>query len=277
MSWDPSQYLKFGNERLRPALDLLARVPLDAPQALVDLGCGAGNVTQFIEARWPQAQVTGVDSSAEMLLKARAALPAVTWIESEIAAWRPAAPVDLIYSNAALHWLPAHEALLSGLMQHLKPGGVLAVQMPRNWAAPSHTSIDAALDALGLPAAERARLNATKLNTPVAEPAQYYDWLKPQAAQIDLWETLYTHVLAGENAVAEWVKGTALIPVMNGLKTLGDKGFGGSTPESGLHQRFWADRFWEDYSARTRSAYPRRADGTTLLQFRRLFMVATKS
>ena len=132
MSWDPSQYLKFGNERLRPALDLLARVPLDAPQALVDLGCGAGNVTQFIEARWPQAQVTGVDSSAEMLVKARAALPAVTWIESEIAAWRPAAPVDLIYSNAALHWLPAHEALLSGLMQHLKPGGVLAVQMPRN-------------------------------------------------------------------------------------------------------------------------------------------------
>ena len=277
MSWDPSQYLKFGNERLRPALDLLARVPLDAPQALVDLGCGAGNVTQFIEARWPQAQVTGVDSSAEMLVKARAALPAVTWIESEIAAWCPAAPVDLIYSNAALHWLPAHEELLSGLMQHLKPGGVLAVQMPRNWAAPTHTSIDAALDALGLPAAERAQLNATKLNTPVAEPAQYYDWLKPQAAQIDMWETLYTHVLAGENAVAEWVKGTALIPVMNRLKALGDKGFGGSIPENGLHQGFWAERFWEDYSARTMCAYPRRADGTTLLQFRRLFLVATKA
>ncbi len=272
MSWDPSQYLKFGNQRLRPALDLLARVPLEAPQALVDLGCGAGNVTQFIAQRWPQAHVTGVDSSAEMLAKARTALPAVEWVNSGIAVWRPSAPVDLVYSNAALHWLPAHPELFGGLMQHLKPGGVLAVQMPRNWAAPSHTSIDAALDALGLPAALRAQLNAAKLNTPVAEPSQYYDWLKPQAAHIDMWETLYTHVLAGENAVAEWVKGTALIPVMHGLKALGDKGFGGSNSENGLHQRFW-----DDYSARTMSAYPRRADGTTLLQFRRLFMVATKS
>jgi trans-aconitate 2-methyltransferase len=215
--------------------------------------------------------VCGVDSSAEMLAKARVVLPAVDWVESGIASWRPAEPVDLIYSNAALHWLPAHQELFSGLMQHLKPGGVLAVQMPRNWAAPSHTSIDAALDALGLPANERAQLNATKLNTPVAEPAQYYDWLKPQAAQIDMWETLYTHVLAGENAVAEWVKGTALIPVMNGLKALGDKGFNGLTPENSVHQRFW-----DDYSARTMSAYPRRADGTTLLQFRRLFMVVNK-
>ena len=99
MSWDPAQYLKFGNERLRPALDLLARVPLDAPAELVDLGCGAGNVTQFIAQRWPQARVSGVDSSAEMLAKARVALPGATWVESGIGAWRPAAPVDLIYSN----------------------------------------------------------------------------------------------------------------------------------------------------------------------------------
>ncbi len=277
MSWDPAQYLKFGNERLRPALDLLARVPLDAPAELVDLGCGAGNVTQFIAQRWPQARVTGVDSSAGMLAKARAALPGATWVESGIGAWRPAAPVDLIYSNAALHWLPAHQALFTGLMQQLKPGGVLAVQMPRNWAAPSHTSIDAALDALGLPPAERAQLNATKLNTPVSEPAHYYDWLKPHVAEIDMWETLYTHVLTGENAVAEWVKGTALIPVMNGLRALGDKGVGGSSAENSLHQRFWADQFWIDYCARTNAAYPRRADGTTLLQFRRLFLVATRA
>ena len=281
MSWDPSQYLKFGNERLRPALDLLARVPLDAPAALVDLGCGAGNVTQFIAQRWPAAHVTGVDNSAEMLAKARTALPSAAWIESGIAAWRPVAPVDLIYSNAALHWLPDHEALFKGLMQHLKPGGVLAVQMPRNWAAPSHTSIDAALDALGLPAAERAALNAAKLNTPVSEPAQYYDWLKPLAGHIDMWETLYTHVLTGENAVAEWVKGTALIPVMNGLKALGDKGFGDTASENGSHQRFGADqslakRFWDDYCERTNRAYPRRADGTTLLSFRRLFLVAVR-
>ena len=276
MSWDPSQYLKFGNERLRPALDLLARVPLDVPQHVVDLGCGAGNVTQFIAQRWPQAQVTGVDSSAEMLAKARSAFDGMQcraqWIESGIGSWQPDAPVDLIYSNAALHWLPGHAALFAALMAKLKPGGVLAVQMPRNWGAPSHTSIDAALDALGLAPAQRAGINAAKLNTPVSEPAQYYDWLMPHAAQIDMWETLYTHVLTGENAVAEWVKGTALIPVMNGLKALVDAGYGSIASETGLHQRFWAD-----YCARTNAAYPRRADGTTLLQFRRLFLVAVKS
>ena len=271
MSWDPSQYLKFGNQRLRPALDLLARVPLDQPQQVVDLGCGAGNVTQFIAQRWPQAQVTGVDSSAEMLAKARTALPAVHWEESGIGTWQPAAPVDLIYSNAALHWLPSHADLFVALMGKLKPGGVLAVQMPRNWGAPSHTSIDAALDALGLTAAQRAAIDGAKLNTPVSEPAQYYDWLMPHAAQIDMWETLYTHVLTGENAVAEWVKGTALIPVMNGLKALVGTGVGGISLENGLHQRFW-----NDFCAKTNAAYLRRVDGTTLLQFRRLFLVVTR-
>ena len=276
MSWDPSQYLKFGNERLRPALDLLARVPLEAPQQVVDLGCGAGNVTQFIAQRWREAQVTGVDSSGEMLAKARKALPdvegKVAWVESGIGSWQPDVPVDLIYSNAALHWLPGHAGLFPALMAKLKPGGALAVQMPCNWGAPSHTSIDAALDALGLAPAQRAAINAAKLNTPVAEPAQYYDWLMPHAAQIDMWETLYTHVLSGENAVAEWVKGTALIPVMNGLKALVDAGTGGMAVKNGLHQRFWAD-----YCARTNAVYPRRADGTTLLQFRRLFLVALKA
>ena len=271
MSWDPSQYLKFGNERLRPALDLLARVPLDSPQKVVDLGCGAGNVTQFVAQRWPQAQVTGVDNSVEMLAKARAMLPAVQWVEAGIDTWRPDMPVDLIYSNAALHWLPMHADLFVALIGKLKPGGVLAVQMPRNWAALSHTAIDDALDALGLTPPQRADINAAKLHTPVAESAQYYDWLKPHAGRIDLWETLYTHVLTGENAVAEWVKGTALIPVMNGLQALGHKGSGGMATKNGLHQRFW-----DDYCARTNAAYPRRADGTTLLQFRRLFIVAGK-
>ena len=261
MSWDPAQYLKFSNHRLRPALDLLAQIPLAAPERVVDLGCGAGNVTRFLAERWPQAQFTGVDNSAEMLAKARTQLPQAAWVESGIAEWQPEAPVDLIYSNAALHWLPKHPALFARLLGFLKPGGILAVQMPRNFAAPSHTSIDAALDTLALPAEQRAAIDAEKLNSPVAEPADYYDWIKPLAANVDLWETLYSHVLEGENAVAEWVKGTALIPVMNGL--------GG--PEAPLRQRFLAD-----YRARTNAAYPRRPDGTTLFPFRRLFIVATR-
>ena len=261
MSWDPAQYLKFSNHRLRPALDLLAQIPLAAPERVVDLGCGAGNVTRFLAERWPQAQFTGVDNSAEMLAKARTQLPQAAWVESGIAEWQPEAPVDLIYSNAALHWLPKHPALFARLLGFLKPGGILAVQMPRNFAAPSHTSIDAALDALALPAEQRAAIDADKLNSPVAEPADYYDWIKPLAANVDLWETLYSHVLEGENAVAEWVKGTALIPVMNGL--------GG--PEAPLCQRFLAD-----YRARTNAVYSRRPDGTTLFPFRRLFIVATR-
>ncbi len=275
MSWDPSQYLKFGNERLRPALDLLARVPLETPHTVVDLGCGAGNVTKFIAQRWPQAQVTGVDNSGEMLVKARNTFSGMQcqaqWIESGISTWQPDAPVDVIYSNAALHWLPGHAELFPALMAKLNPGGVLAVQVPRNWGAPSHTCIDTALDALGLAPAQRAAINAAKLNTPVAEPAQYYDWLMPHAGEIDMWETLYTHVLTGENAVAEWVKGTALIPVMNGLKALVHADAGSMVTENGLHQQFWAD-----YCVRTNAAYPRRSDGTTLLQFRRLFLVATR-
>lgn len=265
MAWDPAQYLKFGNQRLRPALDLLAQIPLDSPAAVVDLGCGAGNVTRFIAERWPQAQLTGVDNSAEMLAKAHSTLPQANWIESGIAEWQPEQPLDLIYSNAALHWLPGHQMLFSRLMSFLKPGGVLAVQMPRNFAAPSHTSIDAALDQLGLSSAERATIDADKLNSPVAEPAQYYDWIKPSAASVDLWETLYSHVLSGENAVSEWVKGTALIPVMNGLHAIK------SQDGQALGQRFMSD-----YCARTNAAYPRRSDGTTLFPFRRLFIVATR-
>lgn len=261
MSWDPAQYLKFGNQRLRPALDLLAQIPLEAPARVVDLGCGAGNVTRFILDRWPAAQAMGVDNSAEMLAKARASLPEVEWVESGIAEWQPDEPVDLIYSNAALHWLPGHPKLFARLMDFLKPGGVLAVQMPRNFAAPSHTSIDAALDALGLPADVRAGIDANKLNNPVAEPEQYYDWVKPLASNVDMWETLYSHVLNGDNAVAEWVKGTALIPVMKGLQAV----------DPALCERFMAD-----YCARTNAAYPRRPDGTTLFPFRRLFLVATR-
>lgn len=267
MSWDPAQYLKFGNQRLRPALDLLAQIPFELPASVVDLGCGAGNVTRFIAERWPQARIVGVDNSAEMLAKARSTLPQVKWVESGIADWQPEQPVDLIYSNAALHWLSGHQELFARLMGFLKPGGVLAVQMPRNFAAPSHTSIDAALDALDLPAVVRASIDANKLNSPVSEPEQYYDWVKPFASSIDMWETLYSHVLNGENAVAEWVKGTALIPVLNGLQVAEEAGHVGQ----GMRERFWGD-----YCSRTNVAYPHRPDGTTLFPFRRLFFIATR-
>lgn len=261
MSWDPSQYLKFGSERLRPALDLLARVPLDAPEAIVDLGCGAGNVTQWLRRRWSNAatRIVGVDGSPEMLARARKTEPSARWVEADIAAWRPEEPVDLIFSNAALHWLPDHKILFPRLMGFLKPGGVLAVQMPNQTGAPSHQGIGESIDAAPWTAEKKRALHGKRL-APIAANAEYYDWLSPNAQRIDQWETLYTHVLAGvsagSNAVAEWTQSTSLMPVMNGLDAGGQA---------------W---FWADYCRRMDAAYPRRADGTTLLPFRRLFLVA---
>lgn len=252
MTWDPAQYLKFAGPRLRPALDLLARVDLAAPSAVFDLGAGAGNVTRLLMARWPAARVTGVDSSQAMLDRAAADLPGATWMRSDLAAWRPERPSDLIYSNAALHWLPEHAALFPRLMAGLAPGGVLAVQMPRNFGAPSHTLMAEA--ARG--GSWRARLEPLLRPAPVATPEDYYDILAPHAASLDIWETEYLQPLTGEDPVKEWTKGTWLKPLLDAL----------DEPER--------SRFEARYAGLVAEAYPRRADGVTLFPFRRLFMVA---
>jgi trans-aconitate 2-methyltransferase len=253
MAWDPAQYLKFAGHRLRPALDLLSRIDLADPARVYDLGAGAGNVTRLIKARWPDAQVTGVDDSSDMLAAARAAAPDIAWEQADLATWTPAQAADLIYSNAALHWLDGHERLFPALFDALAPGGVLAVQMPRNWNAPSHTSItDAARSGPW-----RAKLEPLLRPSPVADPAVYFDVLAPRAAAIDLWETEYYQVLEGERPVVEWVKGTWLRPLLAAL----------DQDEQG--------RFETSYAERVAQAYPPRPDGRTLFPFRRLFIVAT--
>ena len=263
MAWDPAQYLRFSSERLRPALDLLSRVSFDAPAEVVDLGCGAGNVTQVLRARWPQSStsIVGVDSSPEMLEQARVTEPSVRWIEADIGIWRPAAPVDLIFSNAALHWLPDHAGLMAHLFGSLKPGGVLAVQMPNQTGAPSHRGIGEGIDAASLPEDQKARLRSLQIAA-LAAPTQYYDWASMHADLIDQWETHYTHVLGpappGSSAVAEWTRSTSLKPVLEALDPVS------------------RERFWRDYCERMVGAYPVRADGNTLFAFRRFFMVARR-
>jgi trans-aconitate 2-methyltransferase len=250
--WDPAQYLKFGDHRLRPAVDLLNRIDLEAPSEVYDLGCGAGNVTRLLRARWPDACITGVDSSEAMLEKAAQAVPDVTWQHADMAGWQPPRPPDLIYSNAALHWLGDHGRLFPALLASLKPGGVLAVQMPRNFLAPSHTAIaDAARSGPW-----RAKLEPLLRPVPVSEPAFYFDALAPHASGLDIWETEYQHVLEGEDPVKEWTKATWLNPLLDALEE----------PERGQFERCYADMVGE--------AYPRRGDGKTLLPFRRLFIVA---
>ena len=253
MTWNPEQYLKFGQPRLRPALDLLTRVPLDAPRSICDLGCGAGNVTRLLAQRWPAAALTGVDDSPEMLAVAARALPSARWVREDIAGWTPAEPCDLIFSNAALQWLPTHETLFPRLLAQLAPGGVLAVQMPRNFASPSHTAVAETIAA----SPWRAVLQPLVRAQPVATPAAYLDWLAPSAASVDIWETEYLHVLTGADPVKEWTKGTYLRPFLDAL------------PDDAARAAFEAA-----YAARVAVAYPARTDGTTLFPFRRLFIVA---
>lgn len=252
MSWNPDQYLKFAAPRLQPAVDLLSRIPWGDPRTVYDLGCGAGNVTQLLAARWPSAAITGVDDSAEMLAKARAAVPGVNWVQRSLAAWHASQPADVIYSNAALHWLPDHQRLFPALLAQLAPGGVLAVQMPRNFGAPSHTLI--AQTVRNGP--WRSRLEPLLAPSPVAEPAFYYEVLNARAARLDIWETEYLQVLSGPDPVKEWTKGTWLKQFLDAL------------PPS---QRL---AFEDDYAARLRIAYPPLPDGNTLFPFRRLFLIA---
>ncbi|MBI4966724.1 MAG: methyltransferase domain-containing protein [Rhodospirillales bacterium] len=255
MSWDPDLYTRFADHRLRPALDLMARLPLEAPGRVVDLGSGTGNVTALLAARWPAAEIAGVDSSPDMLAKAQARPERIAWTQAPIENWRAAEPVDLVFSNAALHWLDHHERLFPSLIGNLAPGGVLAVQMPRNHGAPSHRRLVEIVR--GGP--WRKRLEPLLREHPVAEPARYYDWLAPLARDLDIWETEYQHVLEGEDAVLTWIRGTLLRPFLDALTD--------------------AERpaFLADLAKRLGADYPRRADGRTLFAFRRLFLVAVRT
>jgi len=254
MSWSPSQYLKFSQPRLRPAMDLLARIPSSEPHWIYDLGCGAGNVTAALLDRWPRACIVGVDSSPAMLALAARALPQLQWQQRTLADWRPDTPADLIYSNAALHWLPNHPQLFPALVEALAPGGVLAVQMPRNFSAPSHTLIAAS----AREGRWRDKLAPLLGEAPVAEPQSYYALLAPLASSLDIWESEYLQVLSGDDPVKEWTKGSWLMQFLDRLE-----------PDER------AD-FEADYARRLRAAYPRQADGSTLFPFRRLFIVLQK-
>ena len=254
MTWNPQQYLKFGGERLRPASDLIDHVPLESPGTIVDLGCGTGTVTALLSARWPDARVTGVDNSAPMLERARAALPDLRFDTADLARWSPRAPVDLLLSNAALHWLDDHETLFPRLVAHLAPGGVLAVQMPAQHRAPSHLI---AYDLAESPP-WRERLRGQVRRRPILEPEDYDAMLRPRVTSLDLWSTEYIHALTGDNPVVEFTKGSFVGIWLSAL-----------TEDE-------ARAFEADYRRAIAMAYPKRADGVTLFPFRRFFLVAKR-
>jgi trans-aconitate 2-methyltransferase len=252
MAWDPKTYLKFGAQRTRPAAELLARVDVETPERVADLGCGPGNSTALLAARWPQTDITGVDSSPEMLAAARKSGVDAVWCEADVATWSPGEPCDVIFSNATLQWVPDHRTLLPRLMECVAPGGMFAMQVPRNFGEPGHTLI---LDvAKGKNWAHK--FDDVRNWHHVFDPEDYFDVLEPHAAAIDIWETRYVQVLEGEDAVFNWMSGTGLRPFAQALDD---------------EER---SEFLADYRAAVARAYPRRDSGVTLFPFQRLFLVA---
>lgn len=253
--WDPDQYLRYGDERARPFVELLARVPPEAPQTVIDLGCGPATLTALLRERWPAAAIAAVDSSPAMVARARAEVPGLEVVQADVAdlaGWCPAEPVDLLLSNATLQWVPGHLDLLPDLLDQVRPGGCLAFGVPGNFAEPSHTERLAL--ALEPPYAEHTR----GVPSPTAhDAATYLEVLAGLGCAVDAWETTYLHVLHGPDPVLEWIAGTSLRPTLEALPA------------------DLREPFREELRRRLAAAYPDRAHGV-VLPFRRVFVVARR-
>jgi trans-aconitate 2-methyltransferase len=254
--WNPDQYQRFSEHRARPFFDLIARIDASQVRRLADLGCGPGNLTAALAERWPEALVRGVDNSPEMLEKAKALGHTNLGFElADLSTWQPREPLDLIVSNAALHWVPDHETLIPRLASLLGPDGRLAVQMPNNFDQASHTIIHQ------ICSSQRWDNQLAHLDSALrhAKPLEWYiTELSGLGFLVDAWETNYQHILPGENAVLEWVKGTALRPMLAVLE-----------PED-------QNEFLEECRTQLLEAYPAQSFGT-LLPFKRVFFVARKA
>ncbi len=251
--WDPGQYRRFADERARPFFDLVARIGTDAPRSVVDLGCGPGDLTVDLARRWPGAAILGIDSSAEMIAAARRGekRPGVSFTVADLRDWQPDAPVDVLVCNAVLQWVPGHLGLLPCWVSWLSGGGWLAFQLPGNFDQPPH----AVLRQMAASPRWRSLIGEAELTRQAGDLTGYLDVLAGAGCQVDAWETTYLHILHGEDPVVEWVKGTALRPVLAVLDDM-------ETAE-----------FLAEYRDRMRRAYPPRSFGT-VLPFRRVFVVA---
>lgn len=258
--WNPETYLAFADERSRPFFDLTGRIGAVSPPTVVDLGCGPGQLTTTLAQRWPDAEIVGLDSSVEMIVKARegsvesvASGAQVRFDVADLREWAPSGRVDVIVSNATLQWVPDHLELLPRLVGSLADDGWLAIQVPANFDAPSHRLL------YQLAADPRFATATTGLERPAAPDAStYLAALTRLGLEVDAWKTTYLHVLTGPDPVFRWISGTGARPV---LQALSDS------------QRA---QFEPEYKEMLRQAYPEQDHGT-VLPFRRTFVVAHKS
>lgn len=252
--WSASHYLLYADERTRPSRDLLAGVPVDDAKVVVDIGCGPGNSTELLVERWPQARVQGFDTSPAMLEDARKRLPQVDFFQADADTWTPEPDTDVLFANAILQWLPNHIEVLARLVGALKPGAVLAVQMPDNLAEPTHRLMRET--AAAMPFAQKL---ASAARDPLPPVTTYVDALSQAGASVDAWHTIYNHPMKGAHAIVEWVKSTGLRPFL--------------APLDEAEQ----SEFLSAYEAAIDQAYPPLDDGSRLLRFPRLFLVARKT
>lgn len=253
--WNAAHYLKFEDERTRPARDLLAQIGRPDAGFVVDLGCGPGNSTEVLADRFPGADLLGIDTSPDMLASARTRLPGARFEQGDVATLTLERPADVMFANAVLQWVPDHAALLPRLMSQLAPGGVLAIQMPDNLDQPSHAAMRETAQA-GPWASALAQAAGARTALPTV--GGYYDILTPHAARVDIWHTIYQHPLDGHPAIVEWLKSTGLRPFLDPLDAASR-----------------AD-FLAAYQARLAAFYPVHANGKVLLAFPRLFLVARR-
>lgn len=257
--WSAKQYLKFNAERTRPARDLLLQVPLDNPKRVMDLGCGPGNSTAVLQERFPDAKLSGMDSSPDMIRKAKETLPGVAFEVGDLKTFEPDEPVDLFFSNAVFQWLSTQERLdiLQRLMGRLATGGALAFQVPDNLTEPSHVAMQETANAPGEAWTEVLSRSAPKRDE-FQTSAEIYDALIPFSSNVDIWRTTYYHIMKDHQAIVEWVKGTGLRPYLDPLGEEEAKGYLAS------------------YLAKLKEKYPAQSDGQVLLAYPRLFVVAVK-
>lgn len=256
--WDATQYLKFERERTRPALDLLSQVPLTRPKRVLDLGCGPGNSTSVLLRRFPDALIIGVDSSPDMIAKAKKTLPDLEFRLGDLTSFGNTEDADLLFSNAVYQWLPYEKRLqiFTDLIKSLKPGGVFAFQVPDNMSEPTHVAMRSV--------AEEGPWSETLLRQspsrkPFQSPQEIYDHLKPLCSDINIWHTYYYHILDNHQAIVEWVKGTGLRPFVGPLSPTEKEGFLAA------------------YLERIQELYPPLHDGKVCLRYPRLFVVAVRA
>ncbi|HEU5474387.1 MAG TPA: trans-aconitate 2-methyltransferase [Actinophytocola sp.] len=250
--WDPDQYLMFDDHRSRPFDELVARIRVESPRRVVDIGCGPAHLTQTLAKRWPGARLEAFDSSPEMVAAARDR--GIAAEVRDVRDWIPAPDTDVAVCNAVLQWVPDHGPLLRAWVDALPAGAWLAFQVPGNFDAPSHAQVRALA---GTPE-WRSHLADLPLRPEdaVLDPSGYAALLAAAGCAVDAWETTYLHRLTGADAVLEWIAGTALRPI-----------------RSALSEDAWT-RFRAALAPLLRDAYPQRPDGTTWFPFRRVFAVA---